>query len=83
MSERERDVLARDLFERLRRSLPGVISLGVGHAAGGRLSVMLPEGCDTVAEQLEREYGDVVIVNRGGVYRPLAPGGGEGDRRDA
>jgi hypothetical protein len=70
MSERDRHSLARSLFERLQAALPNATALGVGHVAGGRASVMLPEGCDTIADELEREYGDVVVVERGVAYRP-------------
>ncbi len=83
MSERDRQVLARNLFERLQAALPDVASLGIGHAAGGKLSVMLPEGCDAVADELEREYGDVLIIERGVIYRPLASGDREADPSDA
>ena len=81
MSERDRKDLARRLFESLRASLPDATSLGVGHAPGGKVLVTLPGGCDEVADQLEREYGHVLIVERGVVFR--LNDGGDSAKRDA
>ena len=83
MSERDLHALARRLFDRLRASLPHDTSLGVAPTLGGRLLVMLPDGCDPVAEELEREHGDLLIVQRGVILRNIASGEREAELRDA